>query len=452
MIRTARTTTHRSARERLVTAILFGLTVGLIAALVPHSTARAQDTVVTFWNVWGGTRAPILRALLDDFEAQNPGIRVENVTLDGQTSMQRMLTAIAGGQPPDLYMTGSRDLAMWADLGAFMALDEYVARDGLDLTEHLFEPTIVGSMHDGQLIQLPFKITSSMMIWFNKDHFEAAGLDPENPPRTWAELEEAAAALTIMNGDVIEQLGFNICIQCSVGPEDAFVEWLSRNGGRIVTEDNSDIAFDDERGIETLTWMVEFADNTTGGWGNMVQQYGSTWNDQRPAFYAGRVSMLHDGPWFLDILRQNAPDMLDRVGVFLAPINADNPDAEQRYLAHGTPGYAIPRGARNPDAAWEVLKFIALADDGACEFFMQQARTDTPLVNCGDAASAAENPFLDTFMENVDLIESINPPPVYAQIARRLLDMQESALLGQETPEEAIRSAAEELRRVMQDQ
>jgi multiple sugar transport system substrate-binding protein len=450
-MRTTRIDGTRTVWNQRPLVIAVGLALGLIAALLPTHSARAQDTVISFWNVWGGTRAPILRALLDEFERQNPGIRVENVTLDGQTSMQRMLTATAGGQPPDLYMTGSRDLAMWADLGALLPLDAYVARDGLDLSQILFEPTIVGSTHDGELIQLPFKITSSMMIWFNKDHFEAAGLDPENPPRTWAELQEAAKALTIMRGNVIEQLGFNVCIQCSVGPEDAYVEWLSRNGGRVVTEDNSDIAFDDERGIETLAWMVEFMNDTTGGYGNMVQQYGSSWNDQRPAFYAGRISMHHDGPWFLDILRQNAPEMLDRVGVFLAPINGDNPDAEQRYLAHGTPGYAIPRGARNPDAAWELLKFMTLAEDGACEFFIQQARTDTPLIDC-DATGGGENPFVDTFMANVDLIESINPPPTYAQIARRLLDMQESALLGQETPEEAIRRAAADLRAVMSGQ
>ena len=439
-----------SPHRRLAYVLAIG--AALLLALMPTQQVRAQETVVTFWNVWGGTRAPILRALLDEFEAQNPGIRVENVTLDGQTSMQRMLTAIAGGQPPDLYMTGSRDLAMWADLGAFMPLDAYVERDGLDLSEYLFEPTIAGSMHDGELIQLPFKITSSMLIWFNKDHFEAAGLDPENPPTTWAEFQDAAQALTIVDGDVIEQLGFNICIQCTVGPEDAFVEWLSRNGGRIVTEDNSDIAFDDERGIETLTWMVEFMNETTGGWDRMVQQFGSNWTDQRPAFYAGRISMHHDGPWFLDILRQDAPDMLDDVGVFLAPYNAENPDATFRYLAHGTPGYAIPRGASNPDAAWELLKFITLAEDGACEFFLQQARTDTPLIDCQDPNLADANPFADVFDANVDLIESINPPPTYAQIARRLLDMQESALLGNETPEEAIRRAAEDLRRVMADQ
>jgi len=445
---TAHTNPVRARRRLRVLAA--GVVLGLLATLWPLGTAAAQT--ISFWNVWGGTRAPILRALLDQFEAQNPGIRVENVTLDGQTSMQRMLTATAGGQPPDLYMTGSRDLAMWADLGALLPLDAYVARDGIDLRDYLFEPTIAGSMHNGQLIQLPFKITSSMMIWFNKDHFREAGLDPENPPQTWAEFEAAAKALTKVRGNVIEQLGFNICIQCTAGPEDAYVEWLSRNGGRIVTEDNSDIAFDDERGIETLRWMVEFANNTTGGWNTMVQQFGSSWNDQRPAFYAGRISMHHDGPWFLDILRQNAPEMLDKVGVFLAPINGANPDARQRYLAHGTPGYAIPRGAANPDAAWELLKFMTLSQEGACEFFIQQARTDTPLVNCGDESITTGNPFYETFMANVDLIESINPPPTYAQIARRLLEMQESALLGRETPEEAVRRAAADLRRVMAGQ
>lgn len=69
---------------------------------------KAPVTVV-FWNVWGGTRAPQLRQILDKFEAKNPGIKVENVTLDGNTDTQKMLTAVAGGTVPDLYMTHTND-------------------------------------------------------------------------------------------------------------------------------------------------------------------------------------------------------------------------------------------------------------------------------------------------------------------------------------------------------
>jgi ABC-type glycerol-3-phosphate transport system substrate-binding protein len=249
---------------------------------------------------------------------------------------------------------------------------------------------------------------------------------------------------------VIEQLGLNVCINCLAGPEDPFVEWLSRNGGLVLTEDGTGVAFDGERGLETLQWMVRMMDETVGGYGNMVTQMGTDWPDQRPVFYAGKIAMHMDGPWFFNILREEAPHMMDKVGVFLVPINGENPDAVQRKLAHGIPGYAIPKDSKNPEAAWEVLKYISM--EGGCEFFLRQGRTDTPLVTCTDEQTKAENPFYDTFVANVAAVQAVQAPPSYSQIHVRLKEMEESALLENETPEEAIQSAAADVAEILAEE
>src|SRR5690606_10611191 len=100
----------------------------------------------------------------------------------------------------------------WASLGALMSLDDYVARDALDLDSILYSSSIEGSRYNGELIQLPFKIPTSLAVWYNRELFTEAGLDPDNPPQTWQELETAALALTKRDGDVITQHGFNVCI------------------------------------------------------------------------------------------------------------------------------------------------------------------------------------------------------------------------------------------------
>lgn len=413
------------------------------------AAAVAQDKTVVFWNNWDGSRAEQLRTVLDSFEAAHPGIKVENVTLTSSTTTQRMLAAVASGEVPDLYMTGSNDVSQWASLGALMPLDDYVARDNLDLDGIFYASSIEGSRYNGDLIQLPFKIPTSLAVWYNRSLFTEAGLDPDNPPKTWQELEAAAMALTKREGDVITQHGFNVCINCTTAAENAFNEWLSRNGGNLLTADAKDVAFDNERGIETLRWMVDFSNRTSGSWSNAVEQYGSTFAEVRPSFYAGKVAMIMDGPFLYNIMKAEAPDMLDDIGVFVAPINGANPDAKQRYLGYGVPGYGIPTGAKAPDEAWELLKFIAGEMDGACAFFQMQARPDSPLRDC--AADIPER-LVAPLAENVNLVEAAVSPPGFPEVHKRIQQMQESALLGNETPEDAIASAAADIRAMLQMQ
>ena len=418
---------------------------GQSAASAP--AASSEPVTVVFWNVWGGTRAPLLREILDKFEATHPGIKVENVTLDGSTDTQKMLTAIAGDTPPDIYMTHTNDLSMWANLHAFKPLNDYVKRDNLDLS-YFYPGTMQGSTFQDQIIQLPFKVSSSLLIWYNKKLFAEAGLDPENPPKTWQELEDAAVKLSKMNGNVIEQAGLNICINCLNGPEDPFNVWLSRNGGSIMTDDGADIAFDSPEGIATMQWMDSFMKKTVGGYDNFVAQFGTDFPDNRPAFYAGKLAMTMDGPWFLDILRKEAPGFEDSVGVFLAPINGDNPNAEQRYIAYGVPGYAIPQNAPHPDEAWEVLKYITM--EGGCDFFTRQDRVDHPSSQCVDEKAKQNNPFFDTFQSSLNVLQVRLGPPAYSKIQQRFKEMEEAVLMGQVAPEEGVRQAAADSRDLLQ--
>ena len=277
-----------------------------------------------------------------------------------------MLTSIAGGDVPDIYMTHTADVSMWASLDAFIPLDDFVEQDGIDINNALYPGPIAGSTFDGKLIQIPFTAVTTNLIYYNKELFEAAGLDPENPPQSWDELKAAAVALTIMDGDIIRQMGFNPCSDCTGEARGLAVStWLARNASGVLSPDGTEVIFDQPNGVETLQWMLDFYTDTVGSYDNMVRQMGSTITEQRPIFYAGRIAMHSDGVWFLNIMRQEAPDMVDKVGVFLPPINTNNPDAVQQYITNGQPGYAIPRDAKHPEASWEVLKYIGMSMEAA---------------------------------------------------------------------------------------
>lgn len=441
-------TTERSHR-----LLLAGLLLLTLVMFNPLTSALAQDSAtcsgevveITFWNYWGGVRAPLLTEILDSFNASHPCIHVTNVTVDGATDTEKMLTAIAGGDVPDIYMTHTGDVSMWAELDAFTPLNDFIAKDGIDLSTVLFPGPIEASTFNGELIQIPFTAPASNLIYYNKELFTAAGLDPDKPPQTWDELKAAAVALTQMDGEIIRQMGFNPCSDCTGEARGlAMSNWLARNASGVLSPDGTEAIFDQPNGVETLQWMLDFYKDTVGSYENMVRQMGSTITEQRPIFYAGRIAMHSDGVWFLNIMREEAPDMLAKVGVFLPPYNANNPDAQQQQIYNGSPGYAIPRDAKHPEAAWEVLKYIGLSMDGGCRFFQEQSRTDSPIQGC--ETDPESNPFYDMFQTAKQVVVFNPVPGSWPEIQQKMLDLQETVLLGLQPLDEAVSETATAVR------
>lgn len=330
-------------------------------------------------------------------------------------------------------------------LGAFLPLDKMVKDEKIDLNKVFYESGVAGSVYDGQLLQFPFKATSPLAIWYNKDLFKAAGLDPDKPPKSWQELMEAAAKLTKVEGNVVTQLGLNVCTECG-GSENMFGEWLSRSNGQLFNEDGTKPAFNSPEGLATLKYMIDVSNKTVGSWDNAVKAFGNNYKDLRPAFYAGKLAMTFDGPYLLNIIRTDAPNTLERTGVFLMPVNGANPQAKQIFNGYGVGGYAIPAKSKHPKEAFKLLKFMAMSDTGACAFFTLQNRADSPYRPC---KAGLDGPLADPLIANKDVTVARVTPPTYPKILVRIQQMQQNALLGKQTPEDALKQAAADVQKIL---
>ncbi len=143
------------------------------------------------------------------------------------------------------------------------------------------------------------------------------------------------------------------------------------------------------------------------------------------------MAMVMDGPFLYNIIGNDAPQMLDDVGVFLAPVNGQNPKARERYLAYGVPGYGIPKGSQEPRCGVEAAQVHRRRRRRGVPLLQMQKRADTPLRDCKTEVPAV---FAKVFAENGDLVEAPQAPASFQQIHVRLQQMQESVLLGKQTP------------------
>lgn len=409
--------------------------------------AEPEDVTIQFWHVWGGARLEMIESMIADFQAENPHITVEHTLLDQADMVQKYLTAIASGDPPDVIMVhGANFFQSFADQDALMALDEYITADGMDLEDIFYQADMETYIYNGKVYGLPLATGAGMYIFhIDTDAFEAAGLEP-TIPETWDELKEMAEKLTIKDGDTLTQIGFSPYGFTNF----PFKEWLFLNNGKLVSDDGKTVMFDSPEGLEVLTWMVDFYNELYGGFDNVVELGSSTSSgyNERDSWYNGVIAMHVDGVWHNAQLQASAPEKNVMSG--LMPYNGANSDATHRNIVEGGWAYCIPNGAPNADAAWTFLKY-ATAGEGNHSFFMAQGRPTPVREYNNDPAMAEGNVHWDAYIANIEASEKSPVTPVQAQINEVITQMTEEALFGTKTPEQALSDAAAAVQEILDE-
>ncbi|HEX7784722.1 MAG TPA: extracellular solute-binding protein, partial [Methylomirabilota bacterium] len=232
----------------------------LLAALVAAAPAAAQAPVeVAFYYpvAVGGPVTRIIDGLAADFEKDNPGIRVKPIYAGTyQETIVKALTAFKSGEPPQMSVLLSTDMFTLIDEDAIVPFDDMAtsAEDRAWL-KRFFPAFMLNSQTGGKTWGIPFQRSTVVMYW-NKELFKEAGLDPNKPPTTWAELKAMATKLTKKDASgKVTQYGVQI-------PSSGFPYWLfqtltTTNGAILANDTGSQVKFDDPAVIEALQFWVD---------------------------------------------------------------------------------------------------------------------------------------------------------------------------------------------------
>lgn len=175
-----------------------------------QETAGTDEIIeIEFWHQYpSGESAEFMTALLDAFMEEHPNIKVKQLGLGMAERTEKLAPALAAGTAPDLVANSLDSVAERAMKGQILSIQDYAVEYGLDLDEY-FPDTVNSCTYEGQLYAFPF-ITDTRVLFYNKDHFREAGLDPDAPPKTWAEVLEYNEKLTVINEEgVLERVGFS---------------------------------------------------------------------------------------------------------------------------------------------------------------------------------------------------------------------------------------------------
>ncbi|MCC7353630.1 MAG: extracellular solute-binding protein [Anaerolineae bacterium] len=316
------------------------------------TTAPAKTPVtLTFWHHFAGPQGEEMEKIVNEWNKAHPEIQVKINVVPFSASAEyseKMTAAAASGQPPDVFLNPAGAWAVGLDLA--IPLDDYMKRDKVTLDDY-YPGAVQRVMWLGKAYGIPFNM-DTRAIWWNKQLFKEAGLDPEKPPKTWAELEDYCKKL------VKKDAKGNADVVCLVPAFDQafFYGFIIQNGGIVQTQPNSctkpELKFDSPEAKEALAFMKRLAD-INGGADQQNAFLSSFTGGANDAFYMGKMAMMISGPWRLPDVRKFVPDL--EFGLAPEPLGPKN---KGNATLVGGFEVSIPKLSKNYDAAWEFVKYL----------------------------------------------------------------------------------------------
>jgi len=259
-------------------------------ALIPLQVAQAASSktiVLNFWNGMTGPDKPALDQVIKDFNKSQSGIKVVNVPLPWDVFYQKLSTSVASGKGPDFVAMSGSNLANYAkegtikDIGSFYASSKYM--DTSKLAKVAINAGVVGGKHYG----VPLNLATLMLFW-NKDLFKAAGLNPEKPPTNWTEFSAMVPKLTILKDGNPVQYAFSIADHATIPVYQLFV-W--NNGGDLISKDGKKALFSDPATVSAMEYWVDLIAN------KKASPIGMGGADSDNLFISKKAAMEIAGPW-----------------------------------------------------------------------------------------------------------------------------------------------------------
>ncbi|MBO3748505.1 ABC transporter substrate-binding protein [Streptosporangiaceae bacterium NEAU-GS5] len=177
------------------------LLVALAAVILPLTAcgsgggeASGGPVTLTFWNGYTGPDRPALEALVKKFNDTHPTIKIQMNIMTWDVLFQKLLPAYTSGTGPDMVAFDDVQIGRYAGKGVLRPVDDWYAKDATTVG-NLVKPAVDATVFKDKKYAVPMTFTPILM-YYNKKMFKDAGLDPENPPKTWADWQTALKKLT----------------------------------------------------------------------------------------------------------------------------------------------------------------------------------------------------------------------------------------------------------------
>lgn len=313
----------------------------------PKATTPPTQAVKITFMAWGEPEElAVWQQIADEFQAANPNITVKMDVSDWDSYWTKLDTLFAGGTPPDVFAMDAPMFLDWQSRGVLLNLQSYIDATPGFLDGYYEQPLSGYKLPDGYY-GLP-RDFQTIVMYYNKDMLDAAGVEYPKDGWTWEDLREMAKRLTAdKDGDgKTDQYGY----YCDLWDmELCWSEAIWAYGADVINSDHTKTLIGEPKAREAwrLFYDMIFADKSMPDT-VAAGEYGYD------LFQAGVVALWSHGHWSMPGYK-DAEFQWD-----VAPMPA-GPAGQATSV--NSAGFVIAKDSKNPDAAWEFVKF-ALSQTG----------------------------------------------------------------------------------------
>ena len=418
-----------------------GSAAALAAALFAGlALAQAPVEVPFYYPVAvGGPITKIIDGYAADFEKENPGIKLRPIYSGSyQESIAKALTAVKSGEPPVTSILLSTDMFTLIDEDAIVPFDDLIkTNDDRAWLKSFYPAFMENSQTGGKTWGIPFQ-RSTIVLYYNKDLFKEAGLDPNKPPATWHEMTEYAQKLTKRDASGrVTQWGVQI-------PSSGFPYWLFQglaieNGANLMNQAGTEVYYDKPAVIEALQYWVDLVNKYKVHPPGIVE-WGTTPKD----FFERKVAMIWTTTANLTNVKNNAKFDF---GVAMLPANKQrgSPTGGGNFylFKKSTPqqreaAFKFIKWATSPERAaqWGIdTGYVAVRKDAWDTSVMKQYVAGFPAA----AVARDQLPYAKAELSTHD----------NQRVTKALNDGLQAALTGTKKPDQAMKDAQREADRIL---
>ena len=395
-------------KKVLAAALSLACASTLFAATAVTASAADKKEVVIWDYFETDAQKQMMQSLIDEFNASQDEYEASHVYVPFADYEKQLTLGIASGELPDLVILDGCGMASFIQLGLFGDISDA----DINWDEYMEGP-MESTMLDGKHYGIPFA-TNCTALFYNKDLFDAAGIDYPDENTTWDEFHEMAKALT---KDGVSGFG-NAATNTDEGTFQC-LQWLYTAGGSYT---------DIEDGVDAYKLMQEMIED--GSWTKECVNW--TQSDVNNNFMAGNLAMQQNGPWQIAGIEGNAPDL--NYGVTVLP--KKDADSEQATSILGGENMGVVN-KDDTSGAEAFLKYYDQTD--VMVDAMKQYGSYPPKTEAAKDSYWTDDPIQKAFLTQIDTSIPRGPSAAWPSYSSAIQTGFQEVMTSAKTPEQAAK-------------
>lgn len=405
----------------------------LVTFVTITSCSKDSDEIKTikFWAM--GSEAEQVSKILPEFEKKYPNIKVKVQQIPWTAAQEKLITAFASDNTPDICQLGNTWIPQFASLNAIISLDKFIAKSEIVKPGKFFSGIWETNIIDNKVYGIPWYVDTRLMF-YRKDVFERAGF--KNPPKNWDELYTLCVRIK-----ETQKTKDKYPIFIPTNEWNSFIIFGLQAGAELLKDENTRGNFSSKEFKEAFDYLIRFHKENLTPFGMM--QVTNVYQAMAEEY----ISIYFSGPWNIpEFKKWMTGELADKWAT--APMPGYRNEYPGVSLAGGS-SLVIFKDSRYKDEVWKLIEFLS---EPEIQLKVYKVTNNLPaVIESWRDSSLSSDIYMKAFYQQLQNVVSAPKIPEWEQIVfSKLQQYAEFAARGVMTTEEALKKLDEDADRILE--